>query len=183
MDNATVGGESEQLVSVQLHLRYDHPMSPSDQKFRPIVRRLRAEDDIRFAEALDLFALAFDDLEDYCVARPSINYRSRLLSKSNFILLVAIANERTIGALAAYELEKFEQERSEFYIYDLAVSPEWRRQAIATSLISHLQAIAAKHRSGSIFVQADYGDEPAIALYTKLGTREDVIHFDIPAKN
>jgi aminoglycoside 3-N-acetyltransferase I len=31
-----------------------------------------------------------------------------------------------------------------------------------------------------IFVQADYGDDPAIALYTKLGSREDVIHFDIP---
>ena len=30
------------------------------------------------------------------------------------------------------------------------------------------------------YVQADYGDNAAIALYTKLGTREDVIHFDIP---
>ena len=28
-------------------------------------------------------------------------------------------------------------------------------------------------------VQADYGDDPAIALYTKLGVREDVMHFDI----
>jgi aminoglycoside 3-N-acetyltransferase I len=28
-------------------------------------------------------------------------------------------------------------------------------------------------------VQADYGDDPAIALYTKLGRREDVLHFDI----
>ena len=24
------------------------------------------------------------------------------------------------------------------------------------------------------------GDEPAIALYQKLGTREEVLHFDIP---
>lgn len=32
-----------------------------------------------------------------------------------------------------------------------------------------------------IFVQADKGDAPAIALYTKLGRREDVLHFDIPA--
>ncbi|ALO45787.1 Gentamicin 3'-N-acetyltransferase [Pseudohongiella spirulinae] len=30
-----------------------------------------------------------------------------------------------------------------------------------------------------VYVQADYGDEPAVALYTKLGTREDVMHFDI----
>jgi hypothetical protein len=31
-----------------------------------------------------------------------------------------------------------------------------------------------------IYVQADLGDDPAIALYTKLGVREDVLHFDIP---
>ena len=30
-----------------------------------------------------------------------------------------------------------------------------------------------------IFVQADIGDEPAIELYTQLGVREDVLHFDI----
>jgi len=28
-------------------------------------------------------------------------------------------------------------------------------------------------------VQADHGDDPAIELYSKLGVREDVIHFDI----
>jgi aminoglycoside 3-N-acetyltransferase I len=30
-----------------------------------------------------------------------------------------------------------------------------------------------------IYVQADKGDDPAIALYTRLGIREDVLHFDI----
>jgi aminoglycoside 3-N-acetyltransferase I len=30
-----------------------------------------------------------------------------------------------------------------------------------------------------IFVQADRGDDPAITLYTKLGVREEVLHFDI----
>ncbi len=27
---------------------------------------------------------------------------------------------------------------------------------------------------------ADHGDDPAIRLYQALGTREDVLHFDIP---
>jgi aminoglycoside 3-N-acetyltransferase I len=31
-----------------------------------------------------------------------------------------------------------------------------------------------------IYVQADHVDPPAVALYTKLGVREDVLHFDIP---
>lgn len=29
-------------------------------------------------------------------------------------------------------------------------------------------------------VQADHGQDAAVALYSKLGTREDVMHFDIP---
>jgi POT family proton-dependent oligopeptide transporter len=32
---------------------------------------------------------------------------------------------------------------------------------------------------GHIFVQADPPDDAAVALYTELGTREDVLHFDI----
>jgi aminoglycoside 3-N-acetyltransferase I len=84
-----------------------------------------------------------------------------------------------VGGLAAYELRKFEQERSEIYIYDLAVADTHRRRGIATALIQELKKIAALRGAYVIFVQADIGDEPAIALYTKLGVREDVLHFDI----
>jgi aminoglycoside 3-N-acetyltransferase I len=33
-----------------------------------------------------------------------------------------------------------------------------------------------------ISVQADPPDAPAVALYTKLGTREDALHFDIAVR-
>jgi aminoglycoside 3-N-acetyltransferase I len=46
-------------------------------------------------------------------------------------------------------------------------------------MIAELQRIGALRGAYVIFVQADYGDAPAIALYTKLGSREDVMHFDI----
>jgi hypothetical protein len=47
--------------------------------------------------------------------------------------------------------------------------------------LKKLKEIAAKRRVYVIFVQADTGieDKPAMALYTKLGGREDVVHFDI----
>ena len=40
-------------------------------------------------------------------------------------------------------------------------------------------ALTALRGAWVVYVQADHGDEPAIALYTKLGTHEDVLHFDI----
>ena len=70
-------------------------------------------------------------------------------------------------------------ERSEIYIYDLAVAETHRREGIATALIQELKKIAAARAAYVIFVQADLGDAPAIALYTKLGAREKVLHFDI----
>ena len=61
------------------------------------------------------------------------------------------------------------------------MASEHRREGIATVLIENLKEIAAKRRAYVIFVQADTAieDEPAMALYTKLGRREDVVHFDI----
>jgi len=61
----------------------------------------------------------------------------------------------------------------------LAVSAEHRRQGIATALIARLGEIAARRGVWMIYVQADYGDEPAIAIYEKLGVREAVLHYDI----
>jgi aminoglycoside 3-N-acetyltransferase I len=96
--------------------------------------------------------------------------------------LAALKDGEVVGGIAAYELRKFEQARSEIYIYDLAVADAHRRQRVATEMIRELQRIAAARGAYVIFVQADLGDPPAIALYTKLGKREDVIHFDIPVK-
>src|SRR5690606_42021408 len=62
--------------------------------------------------------------------------------------------------------------------YDLAVDETWRRRGIATALIDALRAIARERGAWVIYVQADPPDAPAMALNTKLGTREDVCHFD-----
>ena len=130
-------------------------------------------------ELLNVFAEAFEDSEHYQSAVPSDEYLNKLLARKDFIPLVAIEDGKVVGGLAAYVLTKFEQERSEIYIYDLAVLEEYRRQHIATGLINKLRETAREIGAYVIYVQADQGDEPAIKLYESLGTREDVLHFDI----
>lgn len=126
-----------------------------------------------------LFGRVFDDPASYASAPPEDAYLARVLAKDTVVALVALDGEEIVGGLVAYELDKLEQARSEIYIYDLAVAESHRRQGIATALIGRLGEVAAERGAWVIYVQADYGDEPAIALYTKLGTREDVMHFDI----
>ena len=143
-------------------------------------RQLSASDVPLLKELLRVFGEAFDDVTAYQSAVPDDGYLRSLLAKPHFIVVIAMRDDEVVGGLAAYELEKFEQDRREIYIYDLAVADTHRRQGIATALIQALKKLARARGAYVIFVQADRGDEAAIALYAKLGVREDVFHFDIP---
>jgi aminoglycoside 3-N-acetyltransferase I len=143
------------------------------------IRRLAPGDGALFEAMLDLFGTAFGEFGTYGAARPGPQWRERLLGMDTFTALVALDGPDVVGALAGYELVKFEQERSEFYIYDLAVAETHRRRGIATSLIGTFGRLAKARGGWVVFVQADYEDSPAVALYDKLGTREEVLHFDI----
>ena len=129
-------------------------------------------------DLLRVFGEAFEDVETYQGAIPSEAYLRSLLAMPHFIVVVALRGSEVIGGLAAYEMQKFERERREIYIYDLAVATAHRRKGVATGLIGELKRIAKARGAYVIFVQADRGDAPAIALYEGLGTREDVHHFD-----
>ena len=146
------------------------------------IRRLDRTDVQLMHGMLAMFGEAFEDVATYSSARPRASYLEDLLASASFIAIAALQNGVVIGGLAAYELRKFEQERSEIYIYDLAVASEHRRKGVATALIREVQSVAADRGAYVIYVQADTSDPPAVALYTKLGTREDVLHFDIPPR-
>lgn len=129
--------------------------------------------------ALSLFGEVFEDPPSYCANQPDDAWLNELLADPNFVFHCAIDEDRVIGAMASYVLRKFEQPRKEVYIYDLAVAEDRRREGLATRLIEALKGEARGLGAWVIYVQADHGDDPAIALYTKLGAREDVLHFDI----
>ncbi len=143
------------------------------------VKRLGAGDLCAMRAVNALFGEVFEDLASYASAPPDDAYLGKLLANEAFVALAAWDADVLVGALAGYELVKFESRRSEFYIYDLAVRAAYRRRGVATALIEALKPIARAAGGWMILVQADPADAPAIALYDKLGAREDVLHFDI----
>lgn len=145
-----------------------------------VVRRLSAHDADGLGRLNALFADAFDDADTYLGQPPDADWVRQALADPRVIALVAELGNDVVGGLVAYELPKLERRRSEVYLYDLAVAASHRRRGIATRLIDALRAIAREQGAWVVYVQADHGDEPAIALYTKLGVREDVMHFDLP---
>ena len=130
-----------------------------------------------------VFGEAFNEPETYGAEPADDGYLTTLLAKPHIVVIVAIQDEAVVGGLVAYELEKFERKRSEFYIYDLAVEYRHRRRGVATACMESLREIAAERRAWGIFVQAALGDDAAVALYQRFGSREDVLHFDIPPRH
>ena len=146
------------------------------------VRHLGPDDLLRFRAMNALFGEVFGEPEHYAHNPPEDGYALRWLGQPSNIALLAETDGRPVGALAGYELSKFEQVRSEIYIYDLAVAESHRRQGVATALIDALRTIARERGVWTIFVQADIvpEDEPARALYRKLASEEiTALHFDI----
>ncbi|MFN6964626.1 MAG: hypothetical protein ACK4S4_12790 [Pyrinomonadaceae bacterium] len=66
---------------------------------------------------LRLFGEVFGEPETYQAKAPSDDYLVSLLSSETFIPCAAISEGKVVGGLAAYVLKKFEQQRSEVYIY------------------------------------------------------------------
>lgn len=142
-------------------------------------KQLTSSDARLLKDLLRVFGEAFEDVQTYQGAVPGDHYLEALLAKPHFIAVIARRGNDVIGGLAAYELDKFERDRREIYIYDLAVAEAHRRKGVATGLIAALKNVAKVRRVYVIYVQADRDDMPAIALYESLGTKEDGHHFDI----
>jgi tRNA (adenine37-N6)-methyltransferase len=139
---------------------------------------LAAGDLMTLRAMLDMFGHAFEDPETFGDRPPSDSYLRGLLGNEFFVAIAAFDGKQVIGGIAGYVLPKYEQARQELYIYDLAVAEGHRRAGVATALIEEARRLAGRQGIDAIFVQADLGDEPAIALYSKQGHRAEVLHFD-----
>ncbi len=156
-------------------------MAPGRGQARNL-RRLGAGDLGAMRAMNALFAQVFGAPGDYPADQPDDLYCTDWLANPYAVAIVAEAGEGLAGALAGFILPKFEQARSELFIYDLAVSEKHRRQGVASALIEETRRIAREAGCWMIFVQADIlpEDAPARALYRKFAQEEITAHhFDI----
>jgi hypothetical protein len=96
------------------------------------LRKLNPGDVALHRSMLAMFGEVFEDVETYTGHPPPAEYINDLLANPQFIALAAIQDEMVIGALAAYELPKFEQQRN-LYLrscrYRTAPPPRYRNCA------------------------------------------------------
>ena len=87
-------------------------MSPA-----PVTLRRLGPSHIPLLRALNaMFGRALADADTYGAEPPGDDHLKSLLAKEHVVALAALNGQEVIGGLVAYELDKFERARSEFYI-------------------------------------------------------------------
>ena len=148
-------------------------MMSNTQSFE--IKQLTNDNLPTFTALIDLFNKVFE------AENPSMASKAnslKLLNNKHFIAIVTLAENEVVGGLTAYELPMYSSDRSEIFLYDLAVKPEYQRQGIGKGLIQSLKEYCAKHGIKEFFVMAHEEDEHAIEFYHATGgNAEKVINF------
>ncbi len=129
-----------------------------------VVRLLPADRDT----ARKLFAL----IEVVFEADPQLlsdAYIDQLLSRPDFWALVAFEGQQVVGGLIAHTLMMTAAERSEVFVYDIAVIPDQQRLGHGRRLVQELRALANQRGIDTVFVAADDEDIHALDFYRALG--------------
>lgn len=138
--------------------------------------RLVPGDTHRFIDLVNLFAEVFE-MQSFTM--PPKAYLRSLLLKPDFIVFVAMYNNKVIGGLTAYVLQQYYAERPLAYLYDLAVKRDFQRQGVGRKLVADLNRFCRAEGFQEVFVQADKVDDYAIDFYrkTSITAEEQVVHF------
>ena len=111
---------------------------------------------------------AISQLERLCFSSPwSIQALSEELSNPNALYLVAM-DERSV---AGYGGMRFAAD--EFYVDNIAVFPEYRRQGIGREITSALIHEVRRQRGLFLSLEVRPSNLPAIELYLQLGFRQE----------
>lgn len=140
------------------------------------ITKLNKDDRRQLKKLIELFNEVFE--EYHSVA--SNEHLDKLLSKTEFLAVVAIKEGEIIGGLTAYELPRYYNDRSEFYIYDIAVKTELHNQGVGKKLIAFLKRHGKENDVETIFVEAHSEETQAVKFYeSTFGKSEKVDHFNL----
>jgi tRNA (adenine37-N6)-methyltransferase len=110
----------------------------------------------------------------------SDGYVTGLLADESFWAIGAFEAGEAIGCITGHELAMTRHERSELFVYDLAVRVDDQRRGIGRQLVDALVSGAADRGIDVVFVPADDDDPHALAFYTSVGGRPaEVTMFDL----
>lgn len=108
---------------------------------------------------------------------PTKAYSAEWLGQDKNIVLVAMAQNKVIGGLIAFELPLFDQIKKEIFLYEIGVVQAYRRQGVARQLINKIIESATDRMVSCIFVATSINNEAAKHLYQSTGGELELVPF------
>lgn len=135
------------------------------------IKKLESVDTLK--QLISVFSAAFES--EYTVDE---TYLMEMLKNESATILGAMKEDMVVGGLVAFEMTPIHGTK-EFYIYDIGVHPKHQKQGIGKKLIERLKEEAKIRGIKTIFVEAESGDEGAVAFYRAIGGEEVAVnHFN-----
>ena len=143
------------------------------------ISRIQGNDVEQFIELIELLNEVFEEPSKVASERQL----KKLLNKPDFHAIAVFKEDKIIGGLTAYKLEQYYTDKSELYIYEIAVEKELHNQGIGKELIAYLKDYSTKNGIETIFVESHSEDKQAVKFYeSTFGKGEKVDHFNFEIK-
>jgi len=145
------------------------------------IQKLPHSDIPNFSDLIRLFADVFV-MNNFKI--PPRDHLQELMSNRNFIVFVAIENNKVVGGLTAYTLQQYYSTKPLAYLYDMGIAPEFQRQGIGKKLVTALNTYCRSEGFEEVFVQADKADQLALDFYrsTPVTEENEVVQFSYRLK-
>lgn len=104
----------------------------------------------------------------------SDGYIEGILSRKDFHVLAAVEDQKLLGGLTAYELMRYKSERTDIFLYDIAVKPEHRQHGIGRMLLEELKKLCKDKGIQHTFVITQRFNIAALELFKDLGGQPDM---------
>ena len=140
------------------------------------VKKLNSNELVEFKALIHLFNRVFEEDANQIAHDDQLK---KLLMKPEFMVFVAMTEDKIIGGFTAYELHSYYKDHSEAYLYDIAVDSAYQNQGTGKDLIHALKTYCASHNIKTVFVEAHEEDSGSLEFYKRTGASDEkVVHFN-----
>lgn len=104
----------------------------------------------------------------------STDYLSRFLSRPENYLIVATDDDKPVGYLIAYLLDRVDRNQSMMFFYEISVTSSHHRRGAGTGMINLLKQFCREQNVMKMWVHTNVSNPAAVRLYEATGGEADV---------
>jgi len=139
------------------------------------IKKLNHNEVSEFRNLVTIFKEVFENEE----AISENEHLTKLLSNPNFLVFVVKEDEKVLGGLTIYVLNRYYGNKPVAYIYDVGVTPKFQGQGLGKALIVEVCKYCKDNGFEDAYVEAESDDIDAVNFYrkTKFNSEMNAIHF------